>query len=136
MITLRADTWLSQILRGEKMAMNFKQWSGILTMVLPLVLMLVPGGAALAPVASVILKGMLDAQAKVGATGPEKKAFVLALVNDATAGTELIKPHTIDPALTAQAAGQAIDAVITVVNAIQTAHAALPTVPALVAPAV
>lgn len=118
------------------MAFNFGQWSGILTMVLPLVLMLVPGGAALAPVASVILKGMMDAQQKPGATGASKKAYVLTLVQDAAVGTNLIKPNTIDPDLTVEAAGHAVDAVISVVNAIQTAHAALPTVPALVTPQV
>lgn len=118
------------------MAFNFSQWSGILTMVLPLVLMLVPGGQAIAPLAGVILKGMMDAQQKPGATGASKKAFVLALVQDAAAGTNLVKPNTIDPALVVEAAGHAVDAVITTVNAIATAHAALPAVPPLVAPMV
>ncbi len=118
------------------MAFDFSKWSGILAGVIPMILFLVPGGAAIAPLAAVIMKGMMDAQQKPGASGAEKKAYVLTLVQDAAVGTNLVKAGTIDPTLTVQAASQAIDAVITTVNAIQKAHAALPTVPALVTPVV
>jgi hypothetical protein len=116
------------------MGFDFKQFTSILTLVAPVVLLAVPGGAALAPLAGVIIKGIQDAQQQPGKTGPEKKAFVLTLVQDAASGTNLVKPGTIDQPLVVEAAGHAIDAVIGTVNAIQTAHAALPTVPALALP--
>lgn len=114
------------------MAFNLKQFLGVLTAVAPIVFLAVPGGAALAPFVPLIVKGIADAQAQPGATGVEKKAFVLALVKDAADTTAQLNPHLIDPALTVAAAGQAVDAVITTVNAIQTAHAALPDVPAAI----
>lgn len=114
------------------MGFDFKKWLGILTMVAPVILMVVPGGAALAPLIPVIVTGIADAQKKPGATGVEKKAFVMQLVKDTMIGTELVKPGLVDPVVLADAASQAIDAVIATVNAISKAHAALPTVPSLV----
>lgn len=117
------------------MGFDFKQFASILTLVAPVVLLAVPGGAALAPLAGVIIKGIQDAQQQPGKTGPEKKAFVLSLVQDAATGTNLVKPGTIDAPLVVEAAGHAVDAVITTVNAISTAHAALPNGPSALPPA-
>lgn len=113
------------------MSVNFKQWLGILTTVGPLVLLAIPGGAAVLPFVPLIIKSIADAQQQPGATGATKKAFVLALVEDGAKTAALVNPHLIDPTLTVQAAGLGIDAVITTVNAIQTAHATAP--PAVVA---
>lgn len=108
------------------MGFDFGKFLQILTTVAPVILLAVPGGAALAPVAAVIVTGIADAQKKPGATGPEKKAFVLQLVKDATEGAVLVKPGAIDPVLVQEAAGHAIDAVIATVHAVQGAHDQLP----------
>lgn len=114
------------------MKFDFSKWFTIVTALAPMVLFLVPHGQALLPFAGVIIAGITDAQKKIGATGPEKKAFVQQLVGDAAAGTNLVRPGTIDPALAVEAAGHAIDAIITSVNAVRDAHAALPNAPSLI----
>lgn len=105
------------------MAFDFKQFLGILTAIAPVVLMAVPGGTILSPLVPLIVKGIADAQQSTK-TGPEKKAMVIQLVQDAAAGTNMVKPHTIDTALITEAAGHGVDAVIGAVNAVQAAHAA------------
>lgn len=110
------------------MALDFKKFFEILTAIAPVILMAIPGGAALAPLVPLIVKGIADAQ-QTAKTGPEKKALVMQLVNDVSTGTNIVKPNTIDTALITQAAGFGIDAVITAVNAVASAHAAMPNVP-------
>jgi hypothetical protein len=115
---------------------NLNQWLSVFSLLAPIILALVPGAAKFAPLTGVILKGIADQQAIPGKVGAEKKAAVLALVTDGAQGVNLVKPNTIDIGLATEAAGHAIDAVITSINAVQTAHAAQPTVPALLVPVV
>jgi hypothetical protein len=100
----------------------FAKFFAVLTAVAPVVLMAVPGGAALTSLIPIIVSGIAEAQQKPGATGPEKKAYVLKLVASAAAGIEVVKSGTVDPALIEEAAGHAIDAVITTVHAVAKAH--------------
>lgn len=111
------------------MVFDFSAFLKILTTVAPAVLAVVPGGAALAPLAPLIIKGIGDAQ-QTQAPGADKKAAVLTLVKDAIEGTNLVKPGTLDPALVQDAASHAIDAVITTIHVIEGAHAKLPDPPA------
>lgn len=98
------------------------QFLSILTMVAPVILMAVPGGAAMAPLVPLIIKGISDAQAQPHATNADKKAYVLFLVNDAVVTTNIVKPGTLDRALVNSAVSQGIDAVIATMNVIQAAH--------------
>ncbi len=117
-------------------AFDFGKWFGILTTLAPLIFAIVPGGQALAPFVPIIVTAMGEAQQLAGASGLAKKGSVLALVGTAATATNLVKPGTVDPTLLQQAVGEAIDAVITSVNAVQLAHANLPAVPPLLAPVV
>ncbi len=118
------------------MGFSVGQFFSILTAVAPVVLLAVPGGAVIAPLVPLILKGIADAQAKPGATGPQKKAYVMALVSDAVKATSLVRPGILDQVLAIEAAGHGIDAVISSINAVQVAHAALPGLPVIVVPPV
>jgi hypothetical protein len=116
------------------MGFSFSQFVSLLTTIAPVVLLAVPGGGLIAPLMPLIVQGIADAHTLPGASGADKKAYVLQLVADATQATALIKPGTIDPALALQAASHGIDAVITSINAVQVAHAALPLLPTIVVP--
>lgn len=114
------------------MKFDFKKFVSILTIVAPVILLTVPGGAALAPLVPLIVAGITDAQKQHGTTGAEKKAYVMALVQDAVNAIEQTKPGLMDPGLLIGASDHAIDAVLATVKAVQQAHAAQPSVPALV----
>jgi hypothetical protein len=114
--------------------MAWSDFFNILKIVAPVILMVVPGGAALAPLVPLIVTGIADAQKKPGATGPEKKAFVMQLVSDAVVGANVVKPGTLDPATITDAADEAVDAVIATVQAVQTAHTNQPGVASIAVP--
>jgi hypothetical protein len=124
------------------MKFDFKKFKLVLTAVTPMLLMVIPGGAELAPFAGILIQGIADAEQKPGASGAAKKAYVLRLVADAVQGTNLILEHGTDPEgdrpdpvdadLIAAASGHAVDTIIAVVNAVQKARQAQPAVPALV----
>lgn len=100
----------------------------------PVIISLVPGGAALAPFVPILMRGISDVEQSLGVgTGPQKKAAVLDLVTQAATAANAVKPETVgNPDLLVQSAGVAIDAIITSINAVQEAHAVLPvTSPAL-----
>lgn len=108
------------------MGFDFRKFLAVLSEIAPPILKGV-GGEALVPLVPLIVTGIAEAEKLPGASGAEKKATVLELVKKATAGTNIVRPGTIDPALVESAAGHAIDAVITSVKAVQGAQAQLPT---------
>lgn len=118
------------------MKFDVTKFLAILTVVAPVILLTVPGGAAIAPLVPLIVAGIADAQKKPGATGVEKKAYVMALVQDAVTAIEQTKPGLINPALLTEASDHAIEAVLATVKAVQKAQAAQPTVSTLIAPTV
>jgi len=135
---VRREEWREEhpVHRGRErhhMGFDFGKFLAILGAVAPVVLMVVPGGAVLAPLIPVMIKGIAEAQQMPGKTGPEKKAIVLHEVEQGALVLNSLKPGTIDPALAVEAAGHGIDAVITSIHAVETAQAALPAVPALIA---
>jgi hypothetical protein len=103
----------------------------ILNIVAPAVLLVVPGGLALAPLVPLIVAGISHAEQIPHATGAAKKAAVLALVKDAIAATNVAKPGTVDPLLAVESADHGIDAVLAAIKGIEHAHAALPDGPAI-----
>lgn len=115
------------------MGLDFKKWLGILTAVAPVIMLAVPGGAAFAPLIPSVIVAIADAQQKPGATGVEKKAYVLQIAKDAFSTTNLVHPGTVDAAVMLEAVAHGVDAVIGAVNAVQKAHDALPSVPSALA---
>jgi hypothetical protein len=116
------------------MGFSFSAFFSILKMVAPVVLMVVPWGAAIAPLVPLIINGIAHAEQIPGAASSDKKAYVMQLVADSVSATSAIKPGLIDPVLVTQAASAAIDTVIATVNVVQAAHTALPNIPSLVKP--
>ncbi len=114
------------------MGFPFSQFFTALTGLAPVVLMLVPGGAALSPLVPLIVKTIADVEQKPGLAGPDKRAFVQQVVQDGATATNLIKPGTIDVPLVVDAAGHYVDAIIGSINSVKKAQAALPTLPTLV----
>lgn len=103
--------------------MNWEKWKEILNVFAPLVFALVPGGAALAPIVPAIINGISEAQQIRGASGPDKKAHVMAIVADAVAATNDAAGKIVLPSeQTMDAASSAIDTTIAVVNAAHAPH--------------
>lgn len=103
------------------------KWLSLLNVLAPIVLVTVPGGAAFAPLVSTVIHGISEAQQIAGASGPEKKAHVLALVQDSVnvsnvAAAAAGKAVPFDPAAINATASVAIDAVVSTVNAVHAAH--------------
>lgn len=115
------------------MGFPFAKFFSVLTFIGPMILMAVPGGAGLAPLIPIIITGIAEAQKKPGATGAEKKAYVLSLVDTAIAGINAVRPGTVNASQMHQAAGYAIDAIITSMHAVEAAHEALPHIPSIAA---
>lgn len=109
------------------MAFNLAMFKSMLATFAPLVLAFVPNGAQFAPFVPLLVNGIGEAEAIHGAaSGPEKKAAVLALVQTATAATNAAKPGAVDPVLAQQTASQLTDAVIGIINAVQHTQATPP----------
>lgn len=113
------------------MGFPFKQFFGALTTLAPVVLMVVPGGAALAPFVPLIVKAIADAEKDPGASGADKRAFVQAQVANGAALANQAKPGTINEPMIVDAAGHYVDAVIGSINAVKKAAVALPDAPSL-----
>lgn len=88
----------------------------------PVVLSVIPGvPPVLGPV---IIHAISEAENLKGATGAQKKAHALNLINDSLNAVNAVKGETVlDPQQIVPAVSQGIDAVITTVNAVQAAHA-------------
>jgi hypothetical protein len=114
------------------MGFPFKQFFSALTTLAPVILMVVPGGAALAPFVPLIVKAVADAEKDPGTTGPDKRAFVLAQVANGAAIANQAKPGVVNEVQVVEAAGHYVDAVIGSINAVKQATIALPTQPTLV----
>jgi hypothetical protein len=76
--------------------MSRPKWLDILEQVGPMVLLFTP----LAPIAPIVIAGIMTAESIKGATGPQKKELVMQLVAQGAAGTNLAANKTvIDPTL-------------------------------------
>lgn len=109
------------------------KWLQILKVVGPvLVGVLVPGGPMLAP----IIVGAIESAEKMkGATGPEKKAHALELVQAGVSGMNTVAGKTVVmPADAVATASSVIDTVVGVTNIIDQVHAIEGTAPTPVGP--
>lgn len=100
--------------------MAVPMWLQLVLRFAPIVLGLIP---ATAPIAGVVAEGIAAAEALPGATGPDKKAYVMQLAATAVTGVNATGGR-VDPAMTLAAASSAIDTVVAVVNTIHDAHGA------------
>lgn len=98
-------------------------WLDILKFIGPtIVAAVVPHGRDLAPI---IVDAITAAEQLKGATGADKKAHALTLVEQGAAGANAVAGKTlIDPKEAASTAGVAIDAVVKTVNLIRDVKAA------------
>lgn len=104
---------------------RLSQWFGFAKKLLPVALLLVPGGEALAPFLPTIIAAMTAAEADPGKTGAEKKAYVRAVtLTSLEAYNQIQAQHnrpTINPEVVDHALSLGIDAGVTTVNAFHTA---------------
>lgn len=97
------------------------KWLELVRTLAPVILAVVPKGDKIAPLVPVILHGIAEAEAIKGATGEQKKAHVLELVQTGvTAANATGKVH-LDPAELGAATSKGIDAVVQGVNAVHAA---------------
>ena len=94
------------------MAFDLKKFLSVVTAVGPLVLLSVPGGEKLGPLLPVIVAAIGDAEQLKGATGPEKKAHVLAILAAAVTTANATGKVHLDLAEVQAVADKGIDAVI------------------------
>lgn len=87
-------------------------------------MVLVPGGEKIAPLIPTITQAMTDAAALKGASGAEKKARVLAIVDAGVVTANATGHVTLNPAEVQAIASQAIDVVASAAKAVEQAHAA------------
>lgn len=106
------------------------RWEDIVKLVAPLVLAYVKGGQKIAPIVPAVVNGIIEAEQIKGASGPDKKAHVIALVGDSVEAVNAAKPNSLDPATTKDTAGYVIDATVGVTNIVKQLHDATHPAPA------
>ena len=116
------------------MSLSFNKFVSILTTVAPVILLVVPGGTVLAPLLPLIIKAIADAERQAGASGPEKRAQVVATIQRVAAASNVMDPGTVNQVVMKAALGHAIDAMLTSVNAVAVAHEAVPSALGLTVP--
>lgn len=108
------------------MKFNLTKFLGIVNALAPVVLLAVPGGAVIAPIVPVIVNAITEAEQISGASGPEKKAHVLNIVDAAVVTANATGKVHINPTEAADAASHGIDAVIGAVAVIEGAKVVKP----------
>ena len=97
---------------------DIKQFLHILAFVGPAILSAVPGGAAIAVLIPTIVTAIGDAQQIPGATGPEKKAHVIAIATAAVAVANSTGKVQLDAVEVEQVASDGIDAVVGAIHVV------------------
>ena len=98
--------------------MKLSKWLNLVTLIAPVVLANVKGGDRIASMVPVIVSGITEAEQIAGASGAEKKAHVLNIVQaGVTAANATGKVH-LDAADVQAIAGGGIDTVINTLHAI------------------
>lgn len=105
---------------------DWKKFGQVVAMVAPVVLIAVPGGQVLAPLVPVFTHAITEAEQMKGATGAEKKAHVMSIVQAAVTIANSSGKVTLDQAAVEQAASHGVDAVIGTVKIIEGSKVATP----------
>jgi hypothetical protein len=98
---------------------NLDQFLAVVSLIAPVLLMAVPGGAGIAVLIPTIVNAIKEAEQIQGATGPEKKAHVLAIVMAAVAVANATGSVKLNPEEVNTVAGYAIDVVIGTIHIIE-----------------
>jgi len=98
--------------------MAFSKWLDLVKLLAPVVLVNVKGGEKIAPLVPLVINGITEAEQIKGATGPEKKAHVLNIVDAAIQTINATSKVHIDLAGAKAATSGGIDAVVSAVNAV------------------
>lgn len=98
-------------------------WKQLVAVLGPLVLANVKHGDKIAPLVPTIVHGITEAESMKGATGAEKKAHALEIVNDAVTAINSVKgSDLLDPVDAHDAAAHGIDTVVATVNLVHKAN--------------
>jgi len=98
----------------------WRRFADVVVRVAPVVLSVVPGvPPGLGPLIS---HAIIEAEAIHGASGADKKAHVMNIVNDALATADSVGKPIGDASVIVPAVSAATDAVISTVNAVKAAH--------------
>ena len=98
----------------------WKKFADIAKVIAPVVLSVVPGVPPI--IGPLVGHAIGEAEAIKGASGADKKAHVLGVVNDALQTAQAAGKPIGDPNVIVPAVSQATDAVVASVNAIKAAH--------------
>ena len=98
---------------------NFHKFLEVLNAVGPLVLLAVPGGAAIAPIIPVIVGAIGEAEAIKGASGAEKKQHVLNIVAAGVTTANATGKVTLDPSEVQTVASHGIEAVVGTIHVVE-----------------
>lgn len=107
--------------------MSLPKWLSIAFQFAPMVLGVIP---ATAPIAATVADAIGAAQMIEGATGAQKKAYVMQIAADAVASANA-KGATLNVSETLAAASQGVDTAVAVINAVHDAHAVTTPTPAV-----
>ena len=94
--------------------MNLKSWINAITKIAPIILAAVPGVPPL--LVPAIIKGIHAAEAIPGATGPEKLAAAIEIIDASATAINEAKPNTIKVSEINSAVKHGIETVIAVTN--------------------
>lgn len=98
---------------------DLDQFLSIVGLIAPVILLAVPGGAGIAVLIPTIVNAIKEAEQINAATGPEKKAHVLAIVMAAVAVANATGAVKLNPEEVSTVAGYAIDVVIGTIHVIE-----------------
>lgn len=101
------------------MKFNLSRFLAIVSTVGPAVLSTIPGGERLQPIVGEIVGAIKEAEQIKGASGPEKKAHVLAIAKAAANTANATGKVKIDPNEVDQVVGAGVDAVIGTVHVVE-----------------
>jgi hypothetical protein len=101
------------------MKFNLHKFIDVVKFIAPVVLLAVPGGAAIAPLIPVITHAITEAEQMKGASGAEKKKHVLEITAASVTTLNASGKVHLNPAEVAQVASDGIDAVIGTVHVIE-----------------
>jgi hypothetical protein len=101
------------------MKFDFNKFLAVVAALGPVVLSVVPGGGSIAPLIPTIVGAIVEAEAIKGATGAEKKAHVLNVVEAAVSVANATGKVTLKPEEVQGVASLGIDTVISTIHVIE-----------------
>lgn len=106
---------------------NLSRFLDVLAKVGPVMLPLVPGGGAISILIPTIVSAIGEAEQLKGATGPEKKAHVLSIVEAGVDVANSTGKVRLDPAEVRAVASEGIDTVVSAIHVADGARIVKPT---------